>query len=521
MIIGLEGVTTILKNMKVDKASGPDCLPNRVLKECATQLAPGITAIFQRSVDDGELPTDWRNANVAPIFKKGDRHLAENYRPVSLTSVLSKQLEHIICHHMLNHLDKHSVLTSLNHGFRSGYSCETQLVVTAHDIVNSYDKNEQVDIMILDFSKAFDTVPHNKLLHKLDSYGIRGPLHKWLNSFLSQRQMRVVNEGEFSREVPVLSGVPQGTVLGPLLFLCHINDLPECVKSQTRLFADDCLLYRPIKHERDHVILQDDLNQLHAWANRWGMRFNGKKCYVLSVQSKSSHFYNINNQILQQVPQNPYLGLTFSEDLKWNVHINNVIKKSNSTLGFLRRNLKHCPKDCKKNAYISLVRSQLEYGSIIWDPYIQKDIDRLERTNRLAARFITNDYKSREEGSVTNMLQDLGLPPLQDRRRDLRLTFLFKVVEGLVPAIDINDYLRKQRPKRTIRAKRFENFVTKNIVENSVNNNSKCFDQITASTEIYKQSFFPRTVLEWNRLPDSIVCAESVEGFKSLLTSSD
>ena len=137
--IGEEGVRKLLQNIKINKAAGPDELPNRV---------------FQRSIDSGELPKDWREANIAPVFKKGDRHLPENYRPVSLTCVLSKLLEHIICHHMLNHLDKHSVLTSLNHGFRSGYSCETQLVVTAHGLMSYYDQNRQVDTVILDFSKA-------------------------------------------------------------------------------------------------------------------------------------------------------------------------------------------------------------------------------------------------------------------------------------------------------------------------------------------------------------------------------
>ena len=172
--IGEEGVLKLLHNIKVDKAAGPDKLPNRFLQECAYEITPAVTAIFQKSVDSGELTED---ANVAPVYKKGDRHTPENYRPVSLTCVLLKRLEHIICHHMLNYLDKHQVLTSLNHGYRSGYSCETQLVVTANNLLNFYDQNRQVDVVILDFSKAFDTVSHKKLLHKLYAYGIRGPLH--------------------------------------------------------------------------------------------------------------------------------------------------------------------------------------------------------------------------------------------------------------------------------------------------------------------------------------------------------
>jgi len=189
------------------------------------------------------------------VYKKGDKHLAENYRPISLTSVVSKLLEHIICRNLLTHLESNNILTSLDHGFRSGYSCETQLLLTAHDLLKAYDTGTQVDIGILDFSKAFDTVPHDKFLFKLDKYGIKGPLHAWLTSFLTCRHMRVVLKDVESDEVPVISGVPQGTVLGPLLFLCHINDLPDRVKSQVRLFADDCLIYREIRNMQDHLIL--------------------------------------------------------------------------------------------------------------------------------------------------------------------------------------------------------------------------------------------------------------------------
>ena len=224
-----DGVLKLLKNIQTAKAPGPDSIPNRVLKECASELAPSITLLFQKSLDTGCLPRDWLNANIAPVYKKGDRHMPENYRPVSLTSVLSKLLEHIVCRHMMKHFERHNILTSLNHGFRSGYSCETQLAVTVEDLISSFDRGIQTDIAILDFSKAFDTVPHDKLLHKLRAYGIHGQLHQWITSFLCNRLMKVVVEGECSNDVTVDSGVPQGTALGPLLFLCHINDLPDTV----------------------------------------------------------------------------------------------------------------------------------------------------------------------------------------------------------------------------------------------------------------------------------------------------
>ena len=180
---------------------GPDGIPNIVLKNCAEEISQWLSTIFQFSLDSGTLPSDWRNANITPVFKKGDRHLTENYRPVSLTSVPCKILEHIICSHMLKHFEEYEILTSLNHGFRSDYSTETQLLVTMHVLLRANDVGVQVDVAILDFSKAFDTVPHEKLLHKIQEYSIRGNLHTWLSSFLivlgfKERQINVVVERE-------------------------------------------------------------------------------------------------------------------------------------------------------------------------------------------------------------------------------------------------------------------------------------------------------------------------------------
>ena len=337
------GVFKLLDKIDVSKASGPDCIPGRILQNLARELAPVLHFIFEQSLNTGDLPAEWTLANVAPIFKKGSKLQAVNYRPVSLTCISCKLFEHIVCKHILGHLEDHEILTDLQHGFRSGRSCETQLITTFHDIASAYNKKgSQIDIAVLDFSKAFDTVPHDGLLSKLKHYGIDDKIWLWISNFLKRRKQRVVVDGIQSDLVTVDSGVPQGTVLGPILFLLHINDLPSVI-SKVRLFADDCLVYREIKNRQDQIALQKDLNLLENWGSKWGMRFNAAKCNIMRMSRKQTPIstqYELSGQVLEEVKDAKYLGVTVSDDLEWTKHINAITTKANSKLSFLRRNLK-------------------------------------------------------------------------------------------------------------------------------------------------------------------------------------
>ena len=492
------GVLKLLKNVNSHKATGPDGIQTRLLREYAEQISPVLTRVFQMSLDSGSIPDDWRSASIVPIFKKGDKHKASNYRPVSLTSISCKLLEHIIHSQVMDNFDEHLILSDQQHGFRSKRSCETQLAVTIDSIAQSLAEGTLVDIILLDFSKAFDKVPHERLLRKLGYYGVRGPTLQWIRDFLTNRQQQVLLDGHHSSTAEVLSGVPQGTVLGPLLFLTFINDLPEVTQSEARLFADDCLLYRPIKTTEDTKILQQDLSALEKWEKEWQMAFHPEKCVAIQVTTKRSTIsadYTLHNHHLEVVDSSKYLGVTINNNLKWDEHINNISARANRTLGFLRRNLRGCRTAARSRAYEALVRPTLEYAASIWDPHNIGQINQLEKVQRRAARFTTRNYTDRQPGSVTQMVKNLNWEPLQVRRIKIRLVLLFKIQHNLV-AIPADAYL---------------------IPSDSRTRGENTFRVPTTRKDVYRHSFFPSTIRDWNALPAAATTASSLEAFKGVL----
>ena len=420
IIFSKEGIEKLLSNLNAAKASGPDNIPIRILKEAAQQIAPVLQVIFTQSYQTGNLPQDWLSANIVAIFKKGNKNTPANYRPVSLTCVTTKLMEHIVFHSIMDHIDSYNLLKHYQHGFRQKHSTESQLIVTMEEIARALDDRSQIDMLILDFSKAFDTVPHQRLLQKIDYYGIRSKTKGWIRTWLTTRNQRVVVDGEASETVHVESGVPQGTVLGPLMFLLYINDIGDDITSSIKLFADDCLLFRTIKSIDDTKILQDDLSKLGLWTSKWQMMFNAKKCYTMRLHRKKEPIiqnYTMGDDVLTTVSSQAYLGVEIHEKLSWKPHIKAMTSRANKTLAFIRRNLWQCSSSVKQQAYTALVRSQLEYGASIWDPYRQNQIDSIEKIQRRAVRFICGNYN--REDSVTKMRQEIGLPSLEERRKTI------------------------------------------------------------------------------------------------------
>ena len=408
-------------------------------------------------------------------------------------------MEHIVTKHIMTHLENNNILYDLQHGFRHARSCETQLLSFIQELSETDNKNIQTDLIIMDFAKAFDKVPHRRLLYKLNYYGISGLTLNWISAFLSNRTQTVVIDGKSSSTVPVTSGVPQGTVLGPVLFLVYINDLPDYLThSKLRLFADDSIIYRTIRSQSDCDKLQLDLDAAARWEGDWLMAFHPDKCTVLPITKKKhpfQHNYILHNHVLDTVTSAKYLGVTVQSNLKWDTHINNITANGNKTLGFLKRNLKISNQQVKTQAYQALVRPKLEYSCSVWDPHTSESIHKLEMVQRRAARYVCNRYHN--TSSVTDMLNTLNIPPLSQRRLRTRLIMMYKITYHLVAIPSDIFILADSRTRK---------------------NHTLTYRHIYTSKDTYRHSFFPYTIPQWNQLSPALVLSPSVDIFREQLT---
>ena len=495
--VSIEEVLSLLSALSTEKATAdiPDGISARLLKERADVIAPSLTELFNKSLALGKVPTEWKYANIVPVPKTKETRVISIYRTISLLSLVSKVLEHAV-HARTLYIVK-PLLHSQQHGFRAGRSCITQLLDVVHNIGKALDCGKEIDMIYLDFSKAFDSVPHDKLIVKLQQFGITGRLLHWYSDYLLGRKQRVVVDGVSSSYLDVTSGVPQGSIVGPLLFLVYVNDLPDAAEySKVPMFADDSKCYRVIETSHDTQLLQSDLHSLSNWSSTSELKFNLKKCIGIRFSRKrliESPEYSLNHELITLKSSQKDLGIIISNNLKWSPQITNIVSKANQMLGFLRRNCIHLTDlKCRRSLYLALVRAHLCYGSELWAPQsTSKDLLRIESVQRRASKYVLQDYHS----SYADRLKLLNLLPISYWYEMKDIICFYKIKSGLY---DLNPEGYIDHP--THHLTRFSS--------------TNCYRPNLCRTAYFRSSFFNRIVPLWNNLPEDLKSSTSTATLK-------
>ena len=494
IIITPEMITQKLKKLKTSKSPGPDGFHPRVLMETAEELSVPLTILFRKSLQAAELPEDWKIGEITPIHKKGSRRQPGNYRPVSLTSVIVKVLESIIRDVIVDHMMSNNLFADEQHGFVPGRSCMTQLLLVMEEWTRMLEEGKSVDVIYLDFQKAFDSVPHQRLLRKLEAYGVHGALRNWVEAFLTGRQQRVKVNGKKSTWTSVKSGIPQGSVLGPTLFVVFINDLPDAVDCLSKIFADDTKAYKCADCGRERQRLGDSLDALHTWSEKWQLPFNLHKCKCMHLgYNNPKEKYEMGGVPLTVTDAEKDLGVTIDEELKFHVHTNLVVNKANQILGLIARTFENLDQTTLPTLYKALVRPHLEYGNVIWGPRFVLDKDRVERVQRRATRLVP-ELKSLP---YEERLKRLKLPSLSYRRRRGDMIQMFKIMSGMDRINPLD--LFQLAPETSTRGHKWKVFKPR------------------AAKEVRRSFFSQRVINDWNGLPDNVVNAETLNSFKNRL----
>ena len=499
-------ILRIIRSLNVNKAHGWDEISIRMIKICDETLVTPLLSIFSSAHESQTFPSLWKRGNITPCYKKGDKSLVKNYRPVSLLPIFGKIFEKCIYDKLYSYFEANNLFAKCQSGFRKGDSCTSQLLAIVHDIYNSFDANPSVDTrgIFLDISKAFDRVWHEGLLFKLQSYGIKGTLLGLIKDFLSNRLQRVVINGQSSSWKEILAGVPQGSLLGPLLFLIYINDLPLNLDSVVKIFADDTSLFSKVLNPTSGTILNRDMGRISTWANQWKMSFNpdtSKQAVEVYFSKKKTptipppiHFNGIPVTV---EPYQKHLGLLLDNKLNFNDHLNNKISNVNKITGLISRLRPLLPRNTLLTIYKSFARPHLDYADIVYDnPGNFSFIDRLERVQYNAALAITGCIRGTSRDKI---YAELGLESLFDRRYCRKMCFFYKIVNGYSP-----QYLLSILPESYSKS-----YATRT---------SHVFRSVKSRTDRFQNSFFPFCVSQWNTLDTEIRNLTSISSFKSALS---
>ena len=499
-----EKIRAKIKDLKSNSAPGPDNISAHLLQIAREELLEPLKIIFQQSFNTGIVPQDWRHATVTPIFKKGTKGDPANYRPVSLTSIPCKIFESILKDNIMNHLLDNNLIKDSQHGFMPGRSCTTNLVVFLDKVTEIVDRGKPADIFYLDFAKAFDKVPRERLLQKMETKGISGKVLKWVGNWLSGRTQAVKVGCSKSGNCEVKSGVPQGSVLGPPLFTIFIDDLDEYATLIDLLskFADDTKGVQEINSEEDRDKLQRTLTNLEKWTKDWGMQFNVEKCKIMHVGKNNPQYeYEMSGRKLKVVEQEKDIGVTVHNSLKPSAHCKKIADTAMAVLNQLTRNFHFRDRHIFKKLYVQYVRPHVEFASPAWSPWTEMDKANIEKVQIRAVNMISGlTGKTYEE-----KCKELGLDTLEERRLNQDMLQTYKICNGkdrIHPDL-LFDRVGHNPGRETRFTADPQNILLKR-----------------ARLEIRKNSFAIRVAENWNSLSNTTKVSLTTKAFKSAIKQS-
>ena len=432
VVVKKQEIEKLLEQLDARKAMGPDGVSNWTLKECKEQLVEPIWDIIDSSLREGKVPKEWKRANIVPIYKGGKKTEPLNYRPVSLTSVVGKLCEIIIKEQWVKYLEEKEIITHCQYGFRKGRSCVTNLLSFYTRVIDVVDNRDGwVDAVFLDIKKAFDKVPHKRLLWKMEHIGgLKGKVLRWMEDYLKDREMRTVIRDSYSSWSKVTSGVPQGSVLAPIMFQIYVNDIHEGLSSYINLFADDAKLLRGIRNQADCIELQRDIDKINEWSKKWKLDFNARKCHVMEIgrsKNRPTWEYKMGEEVIMKSKEERDSGVMVQDTLTPERHINMVCGSTRKMLMNIRVAFHYLDKDMMNKIIATMIRPKLEYAAVVWSPNKKKDIVKLERIQRIATKMVPElkdlEYEER--------LKEIELPTLQDRRKRGDLITMYKIVNNM------------------------------------------------------------------------------------------
>jgi hypothetical protein len=501
-VIDSSDVLKSIVNLKDKITRTPEGVPPYVIKRITPAILHFLTFFFNESLKTGFIPSQWKQAIVVPVFKKGNKNQPNNYRPISLTSSFSRIMESILHHQILTHLLNNNLISPNQFGFLPEKSPCSQILSCLYEWITAYCEGQSTHVFYADISKAFDSVSHRKLVNVIESYGLNNSTTNWIREFLHHRYQKVVINDVLSPQCEISSGVPQGSIIGPLLFVMYINDVDDCARhlydGGLRLFADDTKFF-----STEPVQLQTCLDDFGSWLETRQLKLAVEKCNSFHI-SKSTQLpsFTINNSQISSTTVIKDLGIFLSNDLKWATHVNRIYRNAcHSSYHILRfsktRNIWVLMK-----LYKTYVRPKVEYSTPVWSPSLKGDIRKIEKIQEVFTRYACrrcnipySDYSDR--------LSKLNLPSLERRRKIYDLVFLYKTINNST-GLDFHKYFIIKPQTYNLRGSKFK-------IESKFNsfNTRWC------------NSYFQRVIKSWNTLPEKIKCASSIDQFKTGLLRAD